>query len=77
MKGHLILIALFCTNFLFSCSELSVSTKNVIGIEDLGTTFSQFLKKIRYDHINKTGVFGKSIKTAIGYWLYMTKAQVT
>jgi hypothetical protein len=33
-----------------------VPTKIVIGTADIGTTFSQFLKKVRYDHISKTEV---------------------
>jgi hypothetical protein len=54
MKRHLILIALLWSGFLFGSIELSMSAENVIGTADLGTTFSQFLKKIQYDRINKT-----------------------
>jgi len=54
MKRHLILIALFWSAFLFGSIELSISAENVIGTADLGTTFSQFLKKIQYNRIDKT-----------------------
>ena len=54
MKRQLILIALLWLGFLFGSIELSISAENVVGTADLGTTFSQFVKKIQYDRINKT-----------------------
>jgi hypothetical protein len=54
MKRYSTLIALLWLGFFFGSIELSLSAENVIGTADLGTTFSQFLKKIQYDRINKT-----------------------